>query len=116
MMREKPYYSVRTGKHPLGGALDLPTVLRVLSGTYERLEDEGYFQEALGFECVDAGFIAGTAGKDLGGYVLFELRKTHLLPFRSKLQEYSEDDLFDVLKVPFDPPSKPPQPTDAPSH
>src|ERR1041385_3916861 len=107
MMREKPYYSVRTGKHPLGGALDLPTVLRVLSGTYERLEDEGYFQEALGFECVDAGFIAGTAGKDLGGYVLFELRKTPLLPFRSKLQEYSEDDLFDVLEFLYEHVSKP---------
>jgi hypothetical protein len=106
-MRDKPYYSVRTGKHALDGALDLSTVLRVLSGTYEGLEDEGYFQEALGYECVDAGFISGAAGKDLDGYVLFELRKSHLLPFRSKFQEYSEDDLFDVLEFLYEHVSKP---------
>src|SRR6476661_2606218 len=106
-MRDKPYYSVRTGKHALGGDLDLPTVLRVLSGIYEDLERERYFQEALGFECVDAGFVSGTAGKDLEGYVLFELRKTHLLPFRTQFPNYSEDDLFDVLEFFYEHVSKP---------
>jgi len=106
-MRDKPYYSVRTGKHTLGGQLDLATVLRVASGIYENLEEEGYFQEHLGFECVDAGFVAGKVGSDLDGYVLLQVRKAHLLPFRTEFPKYSEDDFFDVLEFLYEHVSKP---------
>jgi hypothetical protein len=36
------------------------------------MEDEGYFQEALGYHCVDAGFVPGSLGHDLGGALLLE--------------------------------------------
>jgi hypothetical protein len=106
-MRDKPYYSVRTGKHPIGGALDLSTFLRVFTGIFEALQDEGYFQQAFGFECVDAGFTPGAVGKDIEGYVLLELRKSNLVPFRSQISQYSEDDLFDVIEFLYEHVSKP---------
>jgi hypothetical protein len=106
-MRDKPYYSVRTGKNPLGAELDLATVQRVFSGMYATWEDEGYFQEALGYDCVDAGFIAGSVGRDVEGYVLFELRKSNLLPIRTEIKNYTEDDLFDVIEFLYEHVSKP---------
>ncbi|MCC6350202.1 MAG: hypothetical protein IT347_11510 [Candidatus Eisenbacteria bacterium] len=106
-MRDKPYYSVRTGKNLSGGALDLPTTLRVFGGIHQTLEDEGYFQEALGYECVDAGSVPGTVGKDVEGYVLLELRKSDLLPVRTQVDHYREDDLFDVVEFLYEHVSKP---------
>ena len=106
-MRDKPYYSVRTGKNPVGEGLDLPMVERVFSGLYAEWEDEGYFQEALGYDCVDAGFISGSVGRDVEGYVLLELRKSHLLPIRNEIKNYTEDDLFDVIEFLCEHVSKP---------
>jgi len=106
-MRDKPYYSVRTGKNPLGTDLDLETVQRVFTGMYSTWEDEGFFQEALGYYCIDAGFIAGSVGRDVEGYVLLELRKSHLLPIRTEITNYTEDDLFDVIEFLYEHVSKP---------
>jgi hypothetical protein len=63
-MRKMPYYSVRTGKNALAGRIDLPMVRKLFSTTYRGLEEEGYFQEALGYECVDAGFVPGKLGHE----------------------------------------------------
>jgi hypothetical protein len=84
-MRDKSYYSVRTGKNPAGASLDLATLLRVLRGLHEAWEDEGYFQEAFGYDCVDSGFTPGSLGKDIEAVLLLELRKTNLLPFEAEL-------------------------------
>lgn len=70
--RRTPYYSVRTGKNPFAGGLDLSAVRDVFRTQFIYFEDEGYFQEALGYECVDAGFIPGTLGHDLEGALLLE--------------------------------------------
>jgi hypothetical protein len=106
-MRKKPYYSIRTGKNPLTGSIDLPMLLKLFRTLYEYFDNEGYFQEDLGYFCVDAGFIPGAFGYNLEGILLLELRKTNLFPVREKLSDYSEDDLFDVIEFLYEHCSKP---------
>lgn len=106
-MRNKPYYSVRTGKNPLSAHFDLETLKELFKTLFIYFEDEGYFQEALGYDCVDAGFVPGTLGHNLAGILLLELRKKDLTPIRSKIDNYSEDDLFDIIEFLYEFCSKP---------
>lgn len=106
-MREKPYYSVRTGKNPLSQRFDLQTLRDLFKSLFIHFEDEGYFQEALGYDCVDAGFVPGTLGHDLSGALLLELRKRDITPIRIKIKDYEEDDLFDMIEFLYEHCSKP---------
>lgn len=106
-MRKKPYYSIRTGKNPLSERIDLPTLIKLFSTLYPQLDHGGYFQQDLGFFCVDAGFVPGTLGHDIEGVLLLELRKSNLTPIPDKIEKYSEDDLFDIIEFLYDHCSKP---------
>lgn len=101
-MRDKPYFSVRMGKHPTGGRLDLKGLKRLFLSAYRQFESGGYFQETLGFECVDAGEVAGTAGADIEAFFFRKLRKQGLWPVDATIEAYSEDDLFDVIELMHD--------------
>jgi len=103
----KAYYSIRTGKNPNSAQMDLKMLRRFFKNLYSYFEDEGYFQKYLGKDCVDAGFIAGELGQDLEGAFLVALRKDHLTPIWQKVDEYSEDDVFDVIEFLFDHCAKP---------
>jgi hypothetical protein len=98
-MRDKPYYSVRTGKHPTAGRLDLDGLERLLLATFRQFEEAGYFQQALGFVCVDAGFIAGSAGADVEAFFFRKLRKQNLWPLTDQIGQYSAEDVFDVIEL-----------------
>jgi hypothetical protein len=106
-MRNKPYYSVRTGKNPLADSFDLDTVRTLFRNVFIHFEDEGYFQEALGYVCVDTGFTSGTLGQDIEGVLLIELRKKNLTPIRAKIESYTEDDMFDMIEFLYENCSKP---------
>jgi hypothetical protein len=106
-MRDKPYYSVRTGKNPLSQQFDLATLRKLFKTLFIQFEDGGYFQESLGYACVDAGFVPGTLGHDLDGALLLELRKHDLTPIRTKITNYAEDDLFDMIEFLYEHCSKP---------
>jgi hypothetical protein len=101
------YYSVRTGRNPLAGGFDLDTMRNLFREVFIYLEDEGYFQEALGYQCVDAGFVSGKLGRSIEGAMLMVLRKKDLTPIRQKIAFYSEEDLFDVIEFLYDHCSKP---------
>jgi hypothetical protein len=107
VMRTKPYYSVRTGKNPLAARFDLATLRDLFRTVFTQFEDRGYFQEAFGYDCVDAGFVPGKLGHDLAGTLLLELRKKELTPISTKIETYSEDDLFDMVEFLYDHCSKP---------
>jgi hypothetical protein len=106
-MREKPYYSVRTGQNPLSQRFDLQTLCGLFRTLFIHFEDEGYFQETLGYHCVDTGFVPGSLGHDLDGVLLLELRKGDLTPIRAKIGDYSEVDLFDMIEFVYEHCSKP---------
>lgn len=106
-MRERGYYSVRTGVNPNGARIDLRTLKRLFLASYNQLEDEGYFQEAFGYNCTDAGDVAGTLGLNIEAHTILELRKENVWPISRNIDSYKEDDLFDVIEFLFDTVSKP---------
>jgi len=105
-MDGKRYYSIRTGKHPNSGKLDLSGLKRLVVNAYQELESGDYFQEAFGFECVDQGFIKGYAGEDVEAFFFRKLLKSGLWPIEPLIDQYTEDDLFDVIELLHDCASK----------
>lgn len=97
-MRQKPYYSVRTGKNPLAKSFNLEALRKLFETLFTQFEDGGYFQEAFGYDCVDSGYNSGTLGQDLAGALMLQLRKDTLTPIRQKIANYAEDDLFDIIE------------------
>lgn len=106
-MREKGYYSVRTGKHPGGAKLDLPALKKIFLSIDRQFSSRDYFQEAFGYNCVDAGEVPGSLGEDVAGAILIAVRKENLWPLRDRIPSYSEDDLFDMTEFLHDHVSKP---------
>lgn len=99
----RKYYSVRKSKNPL-----TEDVLKMLfRAVFLQLEEKQYFDEAFGFQCVDAGWIPGTVGHQPDLFFLRHLRKSDLWPIKDKLDLYTEDDLFDVIEVLYDLVSEP---------
>ena len=64
---------------------------------YNQLHEDGYFHEAFGYICVDAGYVPGKV-RDPELEMLLTIRKTGLWPIHEKALFYSEDDFFDVLE------------------
>ncbi len=106
-MEERKYYSVRTGKNPDIQKIDLEMLKRLIKGVYLDFKDKYYFQDAFGYDCVDAGFVPGKTGRDTEMYIFRKLRKSGLWPIEEKIEDYSEDDLFDIIELLFDLISKP---------
>jgi hypothetical protein len=101
------YYSVRTGKNPLGTSIDLFALSSLFYTAYRQLEEAGYFQEHFGYTCVDAGDVPGKLGGDITASILFHLRKEFVWPFPEKFAGLTEDDLFDLIEFLHDHVSKP---------
>ena len=106
-MSDRKYYSERVGRGGAGAALSLNDLKRLLLSQYEQLETEGYFQEFLGFQCVDAGFVPGRLGTDLKAELLLTLRKPNIWPVGKTIESWSEDDVFDMIEFLHDHISKP---------
>jgi len=97
---------MRKGTNP-AAKLDLPVLLRLFQDCYQDFSQRDYFQEALGYTCVDAGEVSGTLGANIEAQVFRRLRKPNLWPVKNRAPTYSEDDLFDVIEFLFDVVSKP---------
>jgi hypothetical protein len=78
----------------------------MFQSTYDSLRNKEYFQQWLGYECVDDGKVPGEAG-DVDVFIMKRLRKDNLWPIHEKLEAYTEDDLFDMLELLYDHVSRP---------
>lgn len=97
---QRAYYSVRTEKNPTALRLDLPTLKRLFLAAYRDFLARDYFQEFYGKDCVDAdGPPVGTAGHDVAAFFLRKLREDNGWPVDEWIDDYSEDDLFDVVEL-----------------
>lgn len=100
------YYSQRKGTNPNQNGLSLSDTVGLFVRMFEQMYADGYFHEAFGFECVDAGHIDGKV-PDVALEMLLTIRKKDLWPVQASAKEYSEDDFFDVLEFLFQHVSKP---------
>lgn len=100
------YYSQRAGLSPHPDGLPLSEIINLFIRVYNQLGNEGYFTEAFGFECVDAGFVPGTV-LDPDLEILLAMHKRNLWPVHKHAPDYSEDDLFDTIEFLFQHVSKP---------
>jgi hypothetical protein len=107
--RPRKYFSIRNGKTPEALKLDLSTLKALFLNAYDHFGGNGYFDEAFGSYCVDAGEIEGTVGANVEAYVLFTTMKKDVWPIGEKIGSYSENDLFDMIEFLFDHISKPQQ-------
>lgn len=91
------FYSHRSGSNPNLNGLPLLDCIGLFERIFYKLQKEGYFDEAFGFCCVDAGNILGTI-KDIELEILLSVRKKFLWPIEDYAQNYSEDDFFDLIE------------------
>lgn len=102
----RQYYSQRKGTNPNLKGLPLTDVLDLFVRVFVQLRADGYFDEAFGYVCVDAGEVDGKV-RDPELEMLLTIRKKGLWPVPDKASFYQEDDLFDVLEFLYQYVSKP---------
>jgi hypothetical protein len=91
------YYSQRKGTNPNMLGLPFQEVVDLFVRVYDQLREDGYFDEAFGFYCVDEGDVPGKV-RDVGLEMLLTVRKKNLWPIDAKKGSYNEDDLFDLIE------------------
>jgi len=91
------FYSQRKGTNPNLKGLPLRDVVELFVRVFSQMRIDGYFDEAFGFVCVDAGEIDGKV-RDPELEMLLAIRKKGLWPVHEKADNYDEDDFFDVLE------------------
>jgi hypothetical protein len=101
------YYSQRTGSNPHPDGLSLSDTLDLFKRSYFQLVSEGYFTEALGYDCVDIPEHVEGEIKDIDLEILLAVRKHDLWPIEKHYAAYTEDDLFDVIEFLYQIVSKP---------
>jgi hypothetical protein len=97
-MNKRDYFSVRTGKIIPNKIIDLKVLKKLFLIIYKKIEVDGYFQKYLGFYCEDQEEVPGELGYDLKDVMFIHLKKENLFPITIEIENYSEDDLFDVLE------------------
>ena len=103
----RQYYSVRSGKNKNFSGFSLDILKKLFSDLYFEFNSNGYFQEYFGYDCVDAGFVVGVLGENIEAQIYRLLRKDNLWPIKERINNYEEDDLFDIIEFLYDHVSKP---------
>lgn len=96
----RKYYSSRASKNPDASRLDLPRFVTFFKAFYLEFLNNDYFYE-------NSGDVPGKLGADIEAQMFLAIRKSDLWPIEEKCNNYSEDDLFDVIEFLYDCVSKP---------
>jgi hypothetical protein len=104
-LAERQYYATRVGKETRGERLDLAGTRRLCLAAYQEFVRRDFFQESMGYDCVDAGHVSGSMGNDPAAFALVRLRRDGLWPPTSS-KEYSEEELFTIIEFMHDHVSK----------
>ena len=105
-MSKRKYYSERKGvlsKSKLG----LSDTVKGFLHIYSTLQSASYFQEAMGYNCVDDGRKNGTWGENPDLYVLVKLKRSDMWPIKENHEHYDEPTLFTIIEFLYDHVSKP---------
>jgi hypothetical protein len=99
-MIKRDYYSIRTGKINPDKEANFEYLKKSFMIAYNKIRNDEYFIEYLG-EFSDRGYIAGLLG-DVEGILYVNLRKENLYPIEEHINDYSEEDLFDIIEFLYD--------------
>jgi hypothetical protein len=89
----RKYYSSR--KNPEASRYELPTFVKLFQAVYLDFLKNDYFYE-------NSGDVPGKLGADIKAQMFIKLKKPDLWPIEEKCNNYSEDDLFDVIEFLYD--------------
>jgi hypothetical protein len=89
----RKYFSQR--KNPDASRLDLPMLVKLFKTLYLDFLKNDYFYAKY-------GAVPGKLGADIGAQMFLAIRKPDLYPVEEKCNNYSEDDLFDVIEFLYD--------------
>lgn len=95
----RKYYSVRAGKK--NPEMDLSSLRKLFLSIYQEFSNKAYFDESLDDYCGDSGGSSGKVG-DVGAYILRKIRKDNLWPIGKYSENFSEEDIFDLIEFLFD--------------
>lgn len=99
---EKKYYGERKGFHEKE-PMDYHLMKRLFKSLYKQLEDDLFFSEAMGYDCVDLGKHAGLWGHDIGAYFYRKLKRTDIWPIMGYIDDYYDEvTLFTVIEFLYD--------------
>lgn len=99
---ERTYWSERQGRRP-GGAIGQAAVRRLFVVLVQDFDRRNLLQEHFGYECVDAGYVPGLMGEEIGDRILLDLGREISWPLSSaEVQAWDEDTLFDMVEYLYD--------------
>lgn len=87
--------------------LTLDELRRMVFSLWDHLEQDGYFQEAWGYACVDAGDVEGYLGLDPAAHFLRHLNRDQMWHWRKYGSTWDEDEILDMVEALNDLVSKP---------
>jgi hypothetical protein len=96
------YYSARSGLRPAREGFSLVDLKRLFLNLFGDFAADGFFQEWFGHSCVDGNDVLGKGGTDIDLFIFRKLRRMEMWPLHSRIDGYSEADLFDVMELLFD--------------
>ncbi|EOX4467703.1 hypothetical protein ACJ5NB_002442 [Vibrio alginolyticus] len=91
------YYSIRKGSNENSQGFQLTELKELFLRSFNIFLSEGYFDEAFGHYCVDDGDVPGKIS-DIELEILLKVRKKSLWPVSTNIDNYSEDDLLDLIE------------------
>jgi hypothetical protein len=103
---ERTYYSQRTGLNKSSMKIDIFQLKKLFQTIYRNFHDKDYFRQKIG--CNAGGnyydYCYGELGTDtdISNFFFLSLRKENLWPIYNHLEDYSEDDLFDIIEFCYD--------------
>ena len=108
-MDNKKYYAARKGiSKPK--PMDIQVLKNVFLRIHREFEGDLYFQEATGYNCVDAGEVRGCWGcgdRDIEAFIYWELKMDDIWPIEKNIENYDEPTLFTVIEFLYDYVSEP---------
>lgn len=96
-MKKHTFYSIRHGLNKNKDGFSLEDFKNLFVKVFDSLIIDGYFDENFGFWCIDNHHIEGNI-KDIELEILLKIRKKNLWPIKNNIQNYTEDDLFDIIE------------------
>jgi len=107
-MVRKAYYSQRNGRSNMDSKLDLDQLKDLFHTIFTQFHNDNYFMENIGgFQ--GENYYHGELGNDkaIQSLLFLKLRKKSLWTIYSYIDQYDEDDLFDIIEFCYDNISKP---------